>query len=371
MGVQLTRVRSRREMLQFIKLPYALYRADRCYVPRLLAERKEFFSDRNPVFEFTRVRYFLARDEQGRLVGRTTAHINQRHNEFWDEKTGFFGFFECVNRPEVAACLMEQAEAWLAGEGMETIRGPLNFSTNQECGFLVEGFDRPPVFMMPYTKRYYPGLFEGMGCRTAKNLVAYDYSYDGNIPDHLVRFGERAAERSGVRVRMVDMDRFEQEMAAAFEVYNRAWSHNWGFVPMTRAQFRFTARNLKPIIDPELALIAELEGEPVGLFLALPDLNRILKKMKGRLWPFGFLHFLLGRRRLKAVRVLILGVVEEHRRRGVDTLLAYRAFQNGDRRGYNRAEFSWILEDNLLMRRALDRLGATPYKTYRIYEKRL
>lgn len=371
MGVEVTPVSGRREMRQFIRFPYALYRDDPHYVPPLMAERKEFFSDQNPVFEFLRVRYFLARDEQGEIVGRTTAHVNERHNEFWDEQTGFFGFFGSVERPEVAAALMEKAESWLAEQGMETARGPLNFSTNQECGFLVEGHDSPPFVMMPYTKSYYPQMFEDLGYRKARDLLAYSYEYDGDIPDHLVRFGQRAAERSQVSVRSIDMDRFDEELAAAFEVYNRAWSENWGFVPMTKAQFRFTARNLKPIIDPELALLAELDGEPVGLFLALPDINRILKKMNGRLWPFGWLRFLLGRRRLHHVRVIILGVVDEYRRRGVDSLLSYRAFQKGDRKGYNRAEFSWILEENELMRRALDRLGATPYKTYRIYEKRL
>ncbi len=371
MSFEVKEVGSRGDMRQFIGLPLSLYTDDPRYVPPLLAERKEFLSDRNPAFDFTHVRYLLARDDAGLVLGRTTAHVNSRHNEFAGEQTGFFGFFECVDDFDVARLLMVEVERWLAEQGMDTVRGPFNFSTNHECGFLTSGFDTPPAVMMPHTKPYYPGLFDRLGYRAAKELVAYDYTYTGKIPEHLVRFGNRVQERSPARIRTIDMSRFEQDVTEVFSVYNRAWSENWGFVPMTAEQFAFSARSLKRIVDPEMALIAEIDGEPVGFFLALPDINVLLKHMNGRLFPFGFLRFLLGRRRIKSVRVITLGVVKEHRNKGIDSLLACRAFQNGARRGYKRAEFSWILEDNVLLRRGLDRMGAVPYKTYRIYEKSL
>lgn len=371
MAVDIHQVSSRRELMEFIKFPYALYRDDPCYVPRLLMERKEFFSDENPIFEFTRVRYLLARDGDGQVVGRVTAHINERHNEFSGEQTGFFGFFESVRDPAVAAALMGEVESWLREQGMDTVRGPFNFSTNQECGFLADSFGKPPAFMMPYTRPCYLEFMEGLGYGLARRLLAYYYEYDGTIPAHLVRFSRRARDRCPATVRPVDMRHFEQDVRKAFSVYNRAWSRNWGFVPMTEAQFEHTAHNLRTIVDPALALIAEVEDEPVGFLLALPDLNKVLKKMNGRLFPFGIFRFLFGRRRIKGVRVLIMGVVEEFRRLGVDVMLVHRAFQNGDRRGYRHAELSWVLEENQMLRRALERLGASVDKTYHIYEKSL
>ncbi|MFO7957203.1 MAG: N-acetyltransferase [Candidatus Brocadiia bacterium] len=371
MGVHIAEAASRADLKRFIKFPWKLYADDPHYVRRLYAERKEFFGPGNPIFEFTRVRFLLARDDDGRMLGRMTAHINERHNEFHDERTGFFGFFECVDDNDVAAALMEEAERWLASEGMDRVRGPLNFSTNQELGFLIEGFDTPPAVMMPHTKPRYPEMMESLGYRKAKDLVAYRYEYEGEIPAYIERFSRTASRRTSATIRTIDRRNFEEDVARAFRVYNNAWARNWGFVPMTEAQFRFTARNLKPIVDTELALLAEIDGEPIGFFLALPDVNVVFKKMKGRLFPFGIFHFLFGRRRIDRVRVITLGIVEEHRRAGIDVMLSHRAFQNGARRGYRWGEFSWILEDNQLLRRALDRMGAQPYKTYRVYEKSL
>lgn len=371
MGIEIREVTSPRELRQFIRYPLALYADDPCFVPHLLSERREFFSRKNPVFAFTEVRYFLALDEAGRIAGRISAHVNSRHNEFAGEQTGFFGFFESVERPEVARALFGAAEGWLRQEGMSTVRGPFNFSTNHECGFLAWGFDRLPAIMMTYTKPYYLDFMSELGYAKAKDLLAYDYQYAGQIPRYLVRFVERVQNRLSVVVRSMRMSNFEEDVRKAFSVYNRAWERNWGFVPMTQDQFEFAARNLKAITDPAVALLAEIDGEPVGFSLALPDYNPLFKKMKGRLFPFGALQFLLGRRKIGCVRVVTLGVVDLHRRRGIDSLLVYHTFKNGVPRGYRRAELSWILEDNVLMRRALERLGAVHSKTYRIFEKPL
>ncbi|MFW6188881.1 MAG: N-acetyltransferase [Planctomycetota bacterium] len=371
MSVQVEEAASGRQMRDFIRLPLRLYPEHSNFVPHLLRERREFFSSENPLFQFTDVCYLLARDDSGRAVGRLTAHVNHRYNDYWGEKTGFFGFLETVERPEVAEALLAEAERRLADRGMRRVRGPFSFSTNQECALLVEGFDEEPAFMMPYNPPFYPDYLERCGYDRAKDLLAYSYDSGGDVPPRLSRFARKAQERTDVSVRPVDPDRFRHDVARAFSVYNRAWSRNWGFVPMTEEQFEFMAESLRPVVEPELALIAELDGEPVGFSLALPDYNRVLKRMNGRLFPFGIFRFFFGRRRIDSVRVLTMGVVREHRRSGIDVLLIHRTFVNGIENGFTRGEFSWVLEDNVLLRRTLERMGARVSKTYRIFEKSL
>jgi GNAT superfamily N-acetyltransferase len=370
MSVAVEQVAGGRALREFVRLPLDLYAGDPLYVPHLVSERRRFFSPRNPLFEFTEAAYFLARRNR-RAVGRVTAHISSRQNERTEEPTGCFGFYEAVDDRAVARALMGRAEAWLGDRGCRVVLGPLNFSTNEECGFLAEGFDRPPAIMMPYTRHYYLEHMADLGYRKARDLLSYRLESDGTIPEHLARFSRRAEERLGVTVRCIDMRRFQEDVRAAFAVYNRAWEDNWGFVPMTDDQFRYMAEELKAVVVPELALVAELDGEPVGFSLALPDLNPVFRRMKGRLLPFGILHFLLGRRHVHAVRVLTTGVVCEHRRKGVEALLIHRTFANGFRLGYFAGEFGWILEDNVLMMRTLERIGARVDKIHRIFEKRL
>ncbi len=369
--VFVTPASSGRDMDAFIRFPLRHYGQDPLFVPHLIYERKKFFSRSNPIFQFTEVVYFLARDEQGKVLGRVTAHINERHNRHAGEKTGFFGFFECVEDEAAASALMAAAENALRARGMKTIRGPFNFSTNEECGFLVQGFDRPPSFMMPYTRPYYPDLMTRLGYSKAKDLLAYEYEYQGNIPDHLVRFSQRIRERKQIVIRSIDMKRFLEDVETIFRIYNAAWSRNWGFVPVSEEEFRATAKDLRSIVDPSIILIAEKERRPVGFSVTLPDYNVLLKKMKGRLVPFGFLHLLFGRKAITSVRTLLLGVVAEHRLSGIEVLLIHDTFEKGLPKGYRAGEMSWILEDNVLMRRAIERMGATIGKVYRIYEKGL
>ena len=357
------------DMKAFVRFPLALYHKNPFFVPHLLWERKKFFNPSNPLFDYTDVTYYLARDRNGQVVGRVTAHVNRRHNEITGEHTGFFGFFECIERFEVAQALLSVAENRLKEKGMTLIRGPFNFSTNEECGFLTQGFNRSPVFMMPYNPPYYLDMISRLGYRPVKKLLAYEYTYPGQIPEHLVKFSRRIEQRTGVTVRPMSKKNFEAEVAAAFQIYNAAWERNWGFVPVTEDEFKFVASDFKAIIDPAIALIAEKDNRPVAFSLALPDYNLLFKKMKGRLFPFGFFHFLFGRRMIRHIRVLLLGVLREYRRSGIDVLLYYNTFKNGLSKGYRSCEMSWILEDNTLMRRALERMGATAGKVYRIYEK--
>ena len=371
MRVDVTEAVSRRDLRRFIRFPYVLYRDQPHYVPRLLRERNGLLDPRNPIFEFIRARYLLALDERGYVVGRASAHLNEQHDRHWGERAGFFGFYESVDEPEVARALMDEVERWLTGQGAEVVRGPFSFSTNEDGGFLARGFEHPPVFMMPYTMPYYLDLFDGLGYRPARELVAYDFHYDGDAPAYFERFARRAAQRTRAVIRPMDMRHFARDVARAFSVYNRAWAENWGFVPMTEAQFHHMAKEMKLLVDPAIALVAEVDDEPVGFFLALPDYNLVLKHLNGRLFPFGLIRLLLAKRSLHAMRVLTLGVVKEYRRSGLETLLIYRVLRDGHAKGYTRAELSWVLEENVLMRRALERMGAVPYKSNRIYEKPL
>jgi GNAT superfamily N-acetyltransferase len=369
--VFVTRAQSRRDLDAFIRFPLRLYYQDPFFVPPLHYERKKFFKPSNPIFQFTEVTYFVARDEKGEALGRVTAHINERHNRHAGEKTGFFGFFECVDDQAVASALMTAAEDTLRARGMKVIRGPFNFSTNEECGLLVRGFDRPPSVMMPYTKPYYPDIMIRLGYSKAKDLLAYEYEYQGNIPDYLVRLSRRIRERRQIAIRTINMHRFVEDVETIFRIYNAAWSRNWGFVPVTEEEFRYTAKDLKPIVDPLIVLIAEKEGRPVAFSVSLPDYNLLLKKMNGRLLPFGFLHLLFGRKSIRRVRTLLLGVEAEYRLSGIEVLLIHDTFEKGLSKGYRAGEMSWILEDNVLMRRPLERMGARIGKVYRIYEKPL
>jgi len=369
--VFVTPAQSNRDLDAFIRFPLRFYSRDPFFVPPLLYERKKFFKPSNPIFQFTEVTYLLACDKKGEVLGRVTAHINERHNRHAGEKTGFFGFFECIDDQTVASALMTEAEDTLRARGMKLIRGPFNFSTNEECGFLVQGFDRPPSLMMPYTKPYYLDVMTRLGYSKAKDLLAYEYEYQGKIPDYLVRVSRRLRERKQIVIRSINMRRFEEDVAEIFGIYNAAWSQNWGFIPVTDDEFRCTARDLKPIVDPSVVLIAEKEGRPVAFSVTLPDYNILLKKMNGSLLPCGFLHFLLGRKTIGRVRTLLLGVVAEYRLSGIEALLIHDTFENGLARGYRAGEMSWILEDNVLMRRPLERMGAQIGKVYRIYEKAL
>ena len=359
------------DLKTFMRFPLDLYRNEPQFVPHLLRERKKFFSRSNPIFEFTDVAFFLVHDARGEVAGRVTAHINHRAAATTTEKRGYFGFFECTPAIEAASALMQAAEEWLRNRGMSVIQGPFNFSTNEECGFLAHGFDRSPAFMMPYTLPYYLDFMDHLGYAPAKDLLTYEYAHRGRIPEYLEHYCRRVQQRNQVTIRALDMRRFEEEVTAAFRIYNAAWEENWGFVPMTEAEFDYAAHEFKPIIEPSLVLVAEKEGRMVGLSLSLPVYNVVLRKMKGRLFPFGFLHFLFGRRSIRHIRVTLMGVLREYRRSGIDLLLIENTFRNAMAKGYLSADLSWILEDNLLMRRALERMGATVSKVHRIYEKKL
>jgi len=350
----------------FINLPYKIYEKDPFWVPPLISDQKALFSKKNPFFEHAEVAFFVAKKDRI-PVGRVAAIINHKHIEFHNEKAGFFGFFETIPDSEVAHGLLGSAREWLKKGGMEIMRGPMNFSTNEECGFLIEGFNSSPFIMMPYNPEYYIEFIERYGLKKAKDLFAYMIDVPEEIPSKILKVAD-IARSHGASVRQINMKRFRDEIESFKEVYNYAWSKNWGFIPMTEREIEWMANRLKPIIVPDLALIAEVDRKPVGFFLALPDYNQVLKRLDGHLSPLGIIKLLWYSRKIKDLRLLILGVLKGHRKKGIDALFYLEAWKVAKKMGFRRTEFSWILEDNMPVHRAAEMIGARLYKKYRIYE---
>lgn len=357
----------------FIRLPWRIYRDDPVWVPPLIQDVRLLMNrGKHPFHWHADVEFFTAW-RGGDLLGRIAAIVNRRYVEFQEDPLGFFGLFECTDDADVAQALLTAAERYVASRGMRAVQGPFNLSTNDELyspGVLVDGFDTPPVVMMAHTPRYYAPLFERAGYAGAKDLLAY-WLVGPEPPERLVRGTERILKRSGAVIRALDLRQFDAEVARVQEVYNSAWERNWGFVPMSEAEIQHMAKQLRPVVNPNLCALAEVNGEPVGFALALPDYNQALRKLNGRLFPFGIVKLLWHRRKINAARVLTLGLKKPFRHQGLDAALILHLYREGVRAGYPKGECSWILEDNWEMRRGLERIGGQVYKTYRVYEKRL
>ncbi|HSL72814.1 MAG TPA: hypothetical protein VK864_21355 [Longimicrobiales bacterium] len=366
-------VANRRDLDRFIKFPWRIYENDPVWVAPLLGDvRRALDPVKHPFHQHADVACFLAWRGPD-VVGRIAAIVNRRHNDFYHDTTGFFGLFESVDDQTVANALLSQAEAWLRERGCTTCRGPMNFSTNDELcspGVLVDGFDTPPMVMMAHTPPYYARLLEAAGYRKEKDLYAYWVNGE-TTPDRLKQALERLRRNEAIEIRTINLKDFDREVARVKQIYNSAWERNWGFVPMTDAEFDFMAKQLRPIVEPRFVLIGEVKGEPVAFAIELPDLNQAFKHMNGRLFPIGLFKFLWYRRKIDRVRVLTLGVVSAYRGRGIDGLLIGRILEAAQPLGMAKGECSWILEDNIPMRKGLDRVGGRIYKTYRVYEKPL
>lgn len=373
-------VRSQRDLERFIHFPWMVYKDDPYWVPPLLSERKEFLSrDHNPFFEHAEVDYFLGlRDDQ--VVGTIAAISNEMYNEFQGTNVGFFGFFEVLEDPQAARMLLDEAERWVKQKGHDAILGPAQFSSNDELGLLIDGFDDAPRILMTYNPQRYQTHLETNGYRKAMDLWAYSLpvaEFAANTPPKLIRVVEKIRKRRNLTVRTLDMQRFEEDVRAFKDIYNASWEKNWGFVPLTDAEIDMMAKQLKQIIDPDLVIIVEAEGRIIGASISLPDLNQPLKKaypnpdtpelitMLKLLW-----HWKLGGR-LDWIRVFALGVLPEYRGTGVDALMYMETARNAIPKGFKYAEMSWILENNDMMNRAIRAIGGEVYKTYRMYQKSL
>ena len=364
-------VQDGRGLNRFIAFPYDHHRGDPLWVPSLRMDVRTILSPKkNPFFQHAEAQYFVGLSPGRRMVGRIAAITNAEHTRTHSDKVGFYGFFECVNDQRVADALFDAAAGWLRAKGCDTMRGPMNPSINDECGLLVDGFDTPPVILMTHNPRYYVDLHERAGFRKAKDLLAFAGSGLGP-PERILRAARLLAERKGVTLRQVDMKHFHAEVELVKELYNQAWEKNWGFVPMTEAELDHLAKQLRPIIIPDLVVFAEVAGKVVGFAVAIPDLNVALKhNPSGRLFP-GILKVLWHARKIGRARIPLLGTVPAYRGRGIDALLYHWIWTHAAARGITWAEGGWILEDNAAMVNAARQLGFLPYKTYRIYDQPL
>jgi GNAT superfamily N-acetyltransferase len=372
--VQIRAVSSRRELLEFIRLPWRLYANSPNWVPPLISERKRHLDKRrNPFFEHSEAEYFLAwRGDQP--VGRITAHVDHRLNEFQDNEWGLFGFYESERDPAVAAALLDAAEAWLRERGRDRMIGPFDFSTNHECGVLVEGHELRPQILENWHHPYYKDLLEGQNLVKAMDL--YKWEIDASNRSHMLPVIDELADRlepeHGIRLRRMRKRDIQTEVREFMEVYNSAWSSNWGFVPLTDHELTHMAKELKPVLDEDFACVAETaDGEVAGVSLSLPDFNFVLSKINGRLLPLGWISALREQRRINEIRVFALGVKPQFQHTGVAAALYRDVWDACLRRGIHRAETGWILEINESMNRAMEALTGRIVKRYRIYERLL
>ncbi len=367
-------VRGRGDLRAFIDLPYRLHARDPLWVPPLRSElRARLSRDRNPFFDHAQAEYFLARRD-GEVVGRIAAIANELHNEIHRDRVAFFGFFECVDDQGVADALLDAAAGWARERDHTVLRGPASFSVNDECGLLVEGFETPPTLMMPHNPRYYVKLIETAGFKRAKDLWAYQGGTperDTPVPQRAARAAEVMRKRQGLTLRGFDRGDFREEVERIKRVYNAAWEHNWGFVPLTDHEIDHLAEQFKPVLIPDLVPFAEKDGEIVGFGLALPDLNVVLRSNRGGRWLPALPRILwaLYRQRIGRVRILLLGVRPEYRGKGVDAMLWHWIWTRCLEHGIRWGEASWILEDNPAMANAAERMSFTRYKTYRLYDR--
>ncbi len=366
-NLEIVRVEDDRGRREFVSFPYELYRSYPNWVPPLRLAQKELFDpSKHPFHLHGTVQLFLAR-RAGKTVGRIAAILDPRFGEFHDEKAGFFGFLELIDDASVASALLGTARDWLKQNGAEVLRGPVNPSTNYECGVLVDGFDLKPSIMMTYNPPYYGPLIEQAGLAGVKDLVAYDLPIPKTKRDRVQSLTDRA-KASGMVVRGLRMSEFDQEVERVWDIYNSAWERNWGFVPMSREEFFFHGHEMKQILVPELAIFAEIGGKPAGFALAVPDINQALQHVTdGRLLPLGLLRLLWYKRKVKWLRVVLLGVLPEFRTTLAAAGLYAALISEAERLGFGGAECSWVLDDNVLMRRAIESLGGVVSKTYRIY----
>jgi GNAT superfamily N-acetyltransferase len=353
---------------QFVEFPYRLYRDYPHYVPPLRIAVKELLDrEKHPFYKDAEAEFFVAKKD-GQIAGRVAAIVDKAHNRFHRENAGFFGFFECIDDQAVADALLQRAKRWVFDRGAKFLRGPVNPSTNYECGTLVEGFDSDPMVMMPYNPEYYPVLLERAGLHKSKDLFAWLSNANTIDIKKIDRVADKAVKGNGVTVRPIDMKNFDADVENVWNIYNSAWERNWGFIPMSKEEFQLQGKEMKQILKPDLVLIGEVEGRVVGFALALPDINQALKPAQGKLIPTGLIKILYYQRLVKSVRVLALGVVEEYRASGLAAGFYATLVRNARKLGYGDCEMSWILEDNVLMNRSLEVMGAKRYKIYRIYE---
>lgn len=357
-----------RDILRFVRPWWPIHADDPHWVPPLIPERKEFLDPRrNPYFRQAKIQCFLA-SRDGVPLGTIAATLDHRLQE-QEPGVGMFGFFEFVNDDEVAGALLEAATSWLKSEGMTLLRGPFNFNSNHEFGLLVDGFDTDPCFMNPHNQSFHGPMYERLGMTKAKDWYAY-WMDKGPIPERVQKVNERFMKRNpDITIRRMDTRHFKREVDLFFEIYNDAWEDNWSHIHLSGDEIQFLAKGFKQVVDPNLTWFAYVKDEVAGAVITFPDYNQVAKKMNGHVFPFGWWHFLMGRRKIDALRVFVLGIKHKFQHLPVGAPLYMKTWEVGLTMPIRGAEASLILEDNHRMRGALEKLGARVYKTYRTYEK--
>ena len=377
--LRVSRVDGRRDLDRFIRLPARLYAGCEGFIAPLVIERRDTLRrDKNPYFRHATAQYWLAW-RGDRPVGRISAQVDQLYLQRHSADTGHFGLLDAEDDPEVFRALLSTAEQWLSERGMRRMLGPFSLSSNEECGLLVDGFQAPSMLMMGFAPPYAVRHLTSLGLRKAKDLVAYDLVIPDPSPVPVQRRIRKleAGGASRVAMRPLDMARYDSELMTVIDIFNDAWSENWGFVPFTEAEMRHAASSMRPLIRPDLVWIGEMDGEPAAMIVCLPNLNEAIADLNGEILPFGWIKALwrLKFSGLRTGRVLLMGLRKRHHKSAVGTVLVYALLERLRvsmlRAGLRRIELSWVLEDNLPMRRVIEDVGAHVYKTYRVFEKEL
>lgn len=363
-------VRTKKELRQFIHFPHTLYRDDPSYVPQLNIQQEAFLTAKNPFFQHSEAAYFLTYDGD-RPVGRIAAILNRNHLQRYEDQTGFFGFFDVENDPVAARALLDRAVAWLRERQVKRIVGPENFTTNDSCGLLVDGFDEPPTFLMPHNKAYYQTLLMDYGFQTLMELYCYRSSIAAweKVFQHKFEVIEERLHAAGIFIRSIDMKKFEEEVRVLRYLYNASNKGNWGFVPLTELEFTHMAGELKKLVEPESIWIAEKDGEPVGYLVAVPDFNQVLRYARnGRLLYTGWFHLLTWKKKVNKIRMMIMGLLPEYRNRGIDGGFYVRLYHYMKKRNMAFAEPSYVMKENVRLLRLLRHLESDRIKTYQLLE---
>ena len=361
---------SDKELDAFVDFPFALYKNDPYWVGELKADTKHLLRRDNIFWAHGKRALFMAyRGEKP--VGRIMALVNQAHNDYHHENIGFFGFFDCINDPEVSQALFAAAENWLRGQGVSAVRGPANPSSNHVYGLLVEGFDSMPAIMMPYNYPYYEQLIAQAGYGKIKDLLAFHRTKDDRFSERFLKVCARCARAEGIRLRRLNLKKIDEEAEIIRKIYNEAWAENWGFVPMSQQEMADVVKELKMIVRPEGTCVLEEKGVPAGFYILIPNMNHVLKELKGSLWhPWRLVKALWAWRKIKDARMIMLGVSPQFRKRGIDLILIKHIIDHGVA-VWNEAELSWVLEDNDGIIRGITECGCHLSKRYRLYQKSL
>ncbi len=371
MSINIIPVTTAKQKKVFIDLEWKINKNTPNWVSPLRMERAKILNTKkNPFFRHSEIQLFLA-EKNGKISGRIAAITNQNYTDFQKDNAGFWGFLECINDQETANALFDAAASWLKERKRDKMIGPMNPSLNDEAGLLIEGFDTPPYIMMTHNPDYYPKLVDGYGNKKIKDVYALHVTVQGakeHISDKMKRVAEKTMKRYNIKLRTINMKEFEKDVNKVMEIYNDAWSDNWGFVPFTAAEIKILAADLKQIADPRMVLFAEIDDEAIGFIVTIPNINEALAKIpNGRLFPSGIFKLVTGIKKIKTLRVIILGIKKGHQRSGLGANLYLNSILLADKYGYEASEMSWILEDNYTMLRPLEDFGAEKYKKYRLY----